>query len=103
MQFSDVYPSGQRFGCLDFIGIRRLQKYCKINQVSGQFEQIKSDIAKSVNAVRDEVEGLKNSSLEVESHFKEMKITFHDFQSAVQEIKKCTNKITSIAEQTNIL
>ena len=77
--------------------------FSNINQVSGQFEQVKSDIAKSVTAAQNEVEGLKGSSLEVESHFGEMKITFDDFESAVQEIKKCTNKITSIAEQTNIL
>lgn len=77
--------------------------FSNINQVSGQFERVKSDIAKSVTSAQDEVEGLKNSSLEVESHFGEMKNTFDDFQSAVQEIKKCTNKITSIAEQTNIL
>lgn len=77
--------------------------FSNINQVSGQFEQVKSDIAKSVTAAQNKVEGLKGSSLEVESHFGEMKITFDDFESAVQEIKKCTNKITSIAEQTNIL
>lgn len=77
--------------------------FSSINQVSGRFEQVKGDIAKSVTEAQDEVEELKNSSRQVESHFDEMKHTFDDFQIAVQEIKKCTNKITSIAEQTNIL
>ena len=79
------------------------ETFSNINQVSGKFANVKSDIAQSVTQAQDEVEDLKNSSLQVEAHFGEMKNTFNDFQSAVQEIKKCTNKITSIAEQTNIL
>lgn len=79
------------------------ETFSNINQVSGKFATVKSDIAQSVTQAQDEVENLKNSSLQVEEHFGEMKNTFDDFQSAVQEIKKCTNKITSIAEQTNIL
>lgn len=79
------------------------ETFSSINEVSGQFEQVKDNIAKSVTEAQGEVEGLKSSSLQVESHFDEMKHTFDAFQAAVQEIKKCTNKITSIAEQTNIL
>ena len=79
------------------------ETFSNINQVSGKFAVVKSDIAQSVTQAQDEVENLKSSSLQVEEHFGEMKNTFDDFQSAVQEIKKCTNKITSIAEQTNIL
>lgn len=79
------------------------ETFSNINQVSGKFANVKSDIAQSVTQAQDEVEDLKSSSLQVEAHFGEMKNTFNDFQSAVQEIKKCTNKITSIAEQTNIL
>ena len=79
------------------------ETFSNINQVSGKFAAVKSDIGESVTQAQDEVENLKNSSLQVEAHFGEMKNTFNDFQSAVQEIKKCTNKITSIAEQTNIL
>ena len=77
--------------------------FSNITQVSGQFATVKSEIAQSVTQAQDEVEELKTSALQVESHFAEMKNTFHDFEMAVQEIKRCTNKITSIAEQTNIL
>ncbi len=77
--------------------------FSNITQVSGQFSTVKSEIAQSVTQAQDEVEELKTSALQVESHFAEMKNTFHDFEMAVQEIKRCTNKITSIAEQTNIL
>lgn len=79
------------------------ETFSNINQVSGQFATVKSEISQSVIHAQDEVENLKNSSLQVESHFVEMKNTFQDFELAVQEIKKSTNKITSIAEQTNIL
>ncbi len=79
------------------------ETFSSINQFSGQFEQVKGNIAQSVTQAQDEVENLKNSSLQVESHFDEMKNTFDDFQTSVREIKKCTNRITSIAEQTNIL
>ncbi len=77
--------------------------FSNITQVSGQFATVKSEIAQSVTQAQDEVEELKTSALQVESHFAEMKNTFYDFEMAVQEIKRCTNKITSIAEQTNIL
>lgn len=77
--------------------------FSNINQVSGRLADVKGEIAQSVIQAQDEVEDLKNSALQVESHFEEMKNTFRDFEIAVQEIKKCTNEITSIAEQTNIL
>lgn len=79
------------------------ETFSSINQTSGQFEQVKENIANSVTQAQDEVEDLKSSSLQVESHFDEMKNTFNDFLAAVTEIKKCTSKITTIAEQTNIL
>lgn len=79
------------------------ETFSSINQASGQFEQVKGNIAQSVTLAQGEVENLKSSSRQVESYFGEMKKTFDDFLTAVTEIKKCTNKITSIADQTNIL
>ena len=77
--------------------------FSNISQASGQFASVKSDIAESVAQAQGEVEELKSSALQVEEHFAEMKNTFLAFEAAVHEIKRCTNKITSIAEQTNIL
>lgn len=79
------------------------QTFSNINNVSGQFESVKSEIADSVMQAQDEVEELKASALQVETYFGEMRNTFEDFQSAVKKIKACTNKIVSIADQTNIL
>lgn len=77
--------------------------FSSINQVSGQFTEVKSEIAQSVSQAQNGVEELKNSSREVESHFGEMEHTFGDFMEAVKNIKKCTGKIVTIADQTNML
>ena len=77
--------------------------FSSISQVSGQFTEVKSEIAESVNQAQNGVEELKNSSREVESHFGEMENTFEDFMEAVKNIKKCTSKIVTIADQTNML
>lgn len=79
------------------------QAFLNINEVSGQFGAVKGEIAQSVIQAQGEVEELKNSSLQVKSHFGEMESTFEDFQASVKEIKSCTSKIVAIANQTNIL
>lgn len=79
------------------------ETFSSIGEASDQFEQVKENIARSVTQAQDEVEDLKGSSRQVESYFGDMKKTFGDFMAAVTEIKECTNKITTIANQTNIL
>lgn len=79
------------------------QTFSSINTVSGQFASVKDNISQSVAQAQGEVEELKNSSLLVESYFDEMQSTFETFQLSLTEIKKCMNKIVSIADQTNIL
>lgn len=79
------------------------QTFSSISAVSGQFASVKDNISQSVAQAQGEVEELKNSSLLVESYFEEMQSTFETFQLSLAEIKKCMNKIVSIADQTNIL
>lgn len=79
------------------------QTFANINQVSGRFATVKDEIAKSVSQAQDEVELLKNSSLQVKDHFSNMDSNFENFESSVKRIKSCMNKIISIADQTNIL
>ena len=79
------------------------QSFSNINQASSQFEGVKGEIAQSVGKAQKGVEALKNSSRQVESHFDQIEHTFGDFLEAVKKIKKCTNKIITIADQTNIL
>lgn len=79
------------------------QTFSNIDQVSGEFAMVRGEIAESVTQVQEEVEELKNSSLQVKTYFGEMEHTFEDLQVAVKKIKSCTNRIVSIADQTNIL
>lgn len=77
--------------------------FSTIEQVSSEFGTVKETISQSVTHAQSGVEELKNSSMQVKTYFSEMENTFIDLQKAVEKIKQCTNKIVSIAEQTNIL
>ncbi len=77
--------------------------FLSIEQVSGEFVTVKDTIAGAVTNAQSGVEELKSSSMHVKTYFDEMEHTFEDLQGAVEKIKQCTNKIISIAEQTNIL
>lgn len=79
------------------------QSFTNINQASSQFDGVKCEITQSVGQAQKGVEALKNSSKQVESHFDEIEDTFGNFLEAVKKIKKCTSKIITIADQTNIL
>ena len=79
------------------------QNFYSIEQASSEFITVKETIDQSVSHAQQEVEELKNSSMQVETYFSEMESTFADLQKAVEKIKSCTNNIVSIAEQTNML
>ena len=77
--------------------------FFSVHEVSEQFVTVRDDISHSVEQAQDEVETLKNSSLEVESHFSEMGTTFAELRDSVEQIKQRMSRIVSIADQTNIL
>ena len=77
--------------------------FTSINEAAGQFSDVKSSITQSVSDAENQVESLKNISMEIESTFQEMEQTFVHLQSAVKGIRQCINNIVSIAEETNIL
>lgn len=79
------------------------QNFMSIEEASGGFAQVKDTVAQSVQHAQDEVTELKSSSMQVADYFSEMEQTFVELQKAVEKIKLCTNKIVSIADQTNIL
>ncbi|GFH89060.1 methyl-accepting chemotaxis protein 2 [Lachnospiraceae bacterium] len=74
-----------------------------VGQVSGQFEDVKREIADSVKQVQNQVGGLKESAMNVQERFGEIQETFEEFQVSIQEIKSCMNKVVSIANETNML
>lgn len=77
--------------------------FLSVNEASEQFAAVRDEIAKSVGQAQNEVEILKNSSLEVETHFGEMGSTFEALQESVEQIRQRMSRIVSIADQTNIL
>lgn len=79
------------------------QTFVEIEQVSGEFAEVKDKISHSVAQAQDEVARLKDSSRQVEEHFVEMNHTFETLQESVDKIKSCMSQIVSIANQTNIL
>ncbi len=79
------------------------QIFSSIGQVSEQFASVKEEISGSVRNVQNEVESLKEQTLQVETYFGEMEKTFQIFLDSIKQIKSCTNQITAIADQTNIL
>ncbi len=79
------------------------QNFVSIEEASGGFAQVKDTVAQSVQHAQDEVTELKSSSMQVADYFSEMEHTFVELQKAVEKIKLCTDKIVSIADQTNIL
>ncbi len=74
-----------------------------VGQVSGQFKDVKREIADSVEQVQNQVGGLKESAMNVQERFGEIQDTFDEFQVSIQEIKSCMNKVVSIANETNML
>lgn len=67
------------------------------------FEDVRKDIEKSVDDAQEQVRVLKNDSQKVTESFFVMDQTFDNLQVSVDEIKKCTKGIISVANQTNML
>ena len=79
------------------------QSFSNINEAAGQFMQVRDDITKTVSEAQNMVEELKLTSMQVQASYSEMETTFEQLQSAVKEIQHCMGKISSIADETNIL
>lgn len=77
--------------------------FSSIGETSEKFADVKNEIAKSVEHAQSGVKEFKSSSVQVEEYFADMEKTFNNFQASVVKIKECTNRIESIADQTNIL
>ncbi|GFI45633.1 methyl-accepting chemotaxis protein 4 [Lachnospiraceae bacterium] len=79
------------------------QTFSSIDEITGEFGEVREEIARSVEQAQNEVEELKVNSQQVQVDFDEMVTTFADLQAATEKIKKCMGKIMDIADQTNIL
>lgn len=79
------------------------ERFLHVGEISEQFGTVKLQIDDSVKLAQQQVDGLKESSGQVQKYFDEIQETFLDFQTAVQKIKKCMEEIVSVANQTNLL
>lgn len=79
------------------------QSFSEINNVAGQFEQVRGSINDAVSVAQAKVEELKYTSVQVEKSYSDMEQTFVQLQASVDGIQQCMKKIIAIAEQTNIL
>lgn len=74
-----------------------------ISDAARSFEDVRKDIVKSVEDAQEQVKVLKTDSQKVTESFQVMDVTFDNLQTSVDEIKKCTKGIISVANQTNML
>ena len=78
-------------------------RFLHVGEISEQFGTVKQHIDESVEVAQRQIDGLKESSNQVQKYFDEIQETFSDFQTAVQKIKQCMEEIVSVANQTNLL
>ena len=79
------------------------ETFNEIGQVSGSFNNVRSQIVASVTQAQDGINALNMKSKEMEAGFSQMTATFEELLTSVESIKHYMNKIVSIADQTNIL
>ena len=78
-------------------------RFLHVGEISEQFGTVKQHIDESVEVAQRQIDGLKESSNQVQKYFDEIQETFMSFQTAVQNIKQCMEEIVSVANQTNLL
>ncbi len=77
--------------------------FSTVGEVSEQFSSVQENINEAVGQAEKQVDGLKNSSLQVQQQFTEIEKTFQSFQVSVEKIEECMKQIVAIANQTNML
>lgn len=74
-----------------------------LSESSNRLEDVKNEIANTVDDARGRMETLKQSSQDVKEQFDEMEKFFETLQGAVDNIASSMAEITNIANQTNML
>lgn len=79
------------------------ENFSIVGEVSQQFSGVQENINEAVQQAERQVDGLKNSSLQVQEQFTEIEERFKSFQVSVEKIEDCMKQIIAIANQTNML
>lgn len=72
-------------------------------EIATKFQSVKTDIDSSVEAVKNEMNSLKEGSDRVVESYNAMNVTFLALQQSVEDIKQCMSGIIDVANQTNLL
>ena len=75
----------------------------KINDISGQFKDVITDVTTVSDGAMADIEQLKQSSAKVELHFDEINKVYDEFQVEFEKIRATLLSIVGIANQTNLL
>lgn len=78
-------------------------EFKKIDDISGQFDQVILDVAKVSDSAMQDLQALKESSCTVETRFLEIGGVYDEFQAGFKEIHAAMQSIVGIASQTNLL
>lgn len=79
------------------------ENFSIVGEVSQEFGAVQENINQAVQQAERQVDGLKNSSLQVQEQFTEIENHFKNFQISVEKIEECMKQIIAIANQTNML
>lgn len=74
-----------------------------VGEAAGRFQNVKGEIAASVENAQNQVNTLRDGSMEIRDSFDEIKSMFSNFEVSVKQIQDCMSQIISVANQTNML
>lgn len=74
-----------------------------VGEAAGRFQDVKGEIAASVENAQNQVNTLRDGSMEIRDSFDEIKSMFSNFEVSVKQIQDCMSQIISVANQTNML
>ncbi len=75
----------------------------EVNVATKGFDEVRASVKNSVDSAREKVDDIQKSSQKVEDDFEDIQNVFREFSTSVEQITDYMKKITSIANQTNIL
>ena len=91
VSFNNVMGEAENFqNKLEDLG----QNFMSVNEASEQFVTVRDEIAKSVGQAQDEVEILKNSSMEVKKLADEIKDLAAEVDSGLKDVEQGTDKLS---------
>ena len=74
-----------------------------VGEAAGRFQDVKGEIAASVENAQNQVNTLRDGSMEIRDSFEEIKSMFSNFEVSVKQIQDCMSQIIRVANQTNML